>query len=74
MKQNAPAKPPCPGCGNKSQRSILQIADTLKCGRCGALYDFDPDEGGSHYSDPAKRLEKYEQTLARKQNGRQRFR
>lgn len=63
-------KPACPRCQNRSQRSILQIADTYKCGRCGAMYDNDPDEGGTHYSDPSKRLERAEDERARRQQRR----
>lgn len=63
--------PACPQCGNR--KGIQQIAETYKCPRCGGLFDDDPLEGGSHYSDPAKRLEKEEEHRARKNdrlNGR----
>jgi ribosomal protein S27AE len=63
-------KPACPKCGNRSQRSLLQIADTFKCGRCGAMYDSDPDEGGTYFTDPSKRLEREEAERARRQQRR----
>lgn len=60
----------CPQCGNRSPKSIFQIADTFKCGRCGGMFDNDPDEGGTHYSDPSKRLERAEDERARRQQRR----
>ena len=71
MKEKPPAKPPCPQCGNKSQRSLLQIADTLKCGRCGAMYDSTPEEGGDYYTDPSLRMQRTEEAEQRKRQRRQ---
>ena len=50
-------KPPCPRCGNSSQKSLSQIADTFKCDKCGAMYDDDPEEGGDYFADPSRRME-----------------
>lgn len=63
-------KPECPQCGNSSPKSIAQIADTYKCGKCGALFDGNPDEGGTHYNDPTMRLQKQEYDRQRRQQPR----
>lgn len=59
------APPPCPQCGNKS--GIQQIGLTFKCPRCRALYDNDPDEGGT-FSDrnPSARLDRQDRERQRK--------
>ena len=55
--------PKCPGCGSgKHQR----MNDTIKCLRCGAFYDDDPDEGGTHSNyNPAARLEREERNRSK---------
>jgi rubredoxin len=57
-----PAIPPCPVCKTaKQSKPIGTIGDVYKCGRCGGLYDIDPEEGGDFDSrNPAARLERRE--------------
>jgi ribosomal protein L37AE/L43A len=53
----------CPRCGKPQPR---RGPDAIyRCEKCGALHDGDPDEGGSHYNDPSKRLENQEQRKRR---------
>lgn len=63
----AAINPTCPFCG---RRKGIQPAgpDTFKCPACGAMFDSDPEEGGSHYSDPSKRLEMEEAEREHKKN------
>lgn len=61
-----PTKPACPLCGRR--KGVVKLADTFKCGGCGALFDDDVSEGGSHYTDPTKRLEMEDEQRARKIN------
>ena len=56
------AKPPCPVWGTNKQVNS-HGRDEFFCGKCGGLFDSNPDEGGSYYSDPSKRLEKQEERL-----------
>ena len=56
----------CPGC-NRSQpkRSASAI---YWCEHCRCQFDDEPDEGGSHFSDPSKRLERADEQRIRNQN------
>lgn len=48
----------CPKCGRKQER---KGTDALYwCPNCRMQFDDDPDEGGSHWNDPTKRIEKQE--------------
>lgn len=52
------SKVSCPRCGRKQPR---QGVDAIYyCPNCRGQFDDDPDEGGSHYNDPTKRVEKQE--------------
>lgn len=45
----------CPGCGGKQPE---RSADAIYwCDKCRCQFDDAPDEGGTHHSDPSKRLE-----------------
>jgi hypothetical protein len=47
-------KPPrCPTCGGKSEAAGY----LFRCKSCGGFHDGDPDEGGSAFNDPTKRIE-----------------
>ncbi len=48
----------CPGCGRTQPKTH---AGLYWCAACRCQFDDDPDEGGSHWNDPAKRLEKTEE-------------
>lgn len=54
--------PPCPRCNTAKKSTVAGLTgDTFHCGRCGGLYDNEPDEGGSHSDrNPAARLERQE--------------
>lgn len=54
----------CPRCGRKQPRLGPDALYHCPAG-CGT-FDDDPDEGGSYYNDPSKRLEKQEQFKARR--------
>jgi hypothetical protein len=47
-------KPSCIKCGRR--RGVIALANGFKCGGCGALFDSDPDEGGTHGNNPAARM------------------
>lgn len=54
----------CPGCGRpQAHRGNGAI---YYCPHCKGQFDDDPDEGGSYYNDPSKRLDKQEQFKARR--------
>ena len=59
------AKPKCPACGTAKQvHAVGSCGDMFKCGRCGGLFDQDPDEGGSHSNfNPGARIEREERRL-----------
>lgn len=61
-----PTQPKCPGCGSGKHK---RMGDTIKCLRCGAFYDDDPDEGGSHGNNPSARME-YEERNRKQFNRR----
>jgi hypothetical protein len=49
--------PKCIGCGRR--KSVQAVGEFFKCSACGALFDSDPSEGGSHSDrNPAARLER----------------
>lgn len=50
--------PPCPMCG-KNKHVIVQ-ADGYCC-KIHGLFDDDPNEGGTAYTDPSRRMEKEEE-------------
>ena len=53
---------PCPRCRSSKQVQPIGVSgDMFRCGRCGGLFDSEPDEGGSFFDDPSKRLEVQEQ-------------
>lgn len=49
----------CIRCGRKKAVKALG-GGMFRCGACGALFDSDPDEGGTHGTDPAARMEREE--------------
>lgn len=53
-----PTLPPCPRCNRR--QSVVAQGELFWCTNCRGLFDDQPDEGGSHYDDPSKRLEKQE--------------
>lgn len=56
--------PPCPRCGT-NKKVNTHGRDEFYCGRCGGLFDNDPDEGGTHSTfNPAARLEREERWQA----------
>lgn len=63
-----PALPKCPRCNTAKQVSAVGLCgDMFRCGRCGGLFDDDPNEGGDYSDrDPAARLDRAE----RRQNQR----
>ncbi len=63
-----PGKVRCPGCGRQQPiKNAKDPKDALYyCSVCKVQFDSDPDEGGSHYSDPSKRLEKSDQWQKRR--------
>lgn len=47
--------PPCPSCNtNKGARAQ---SGYYRCGKCGGLYDSEPNEGGDVHADPSRRME-----------------
>lgn len=57
--------PPCPTC--ESNAKAVDIGDgQYRCDKCTVIYDRNPDEGGTHFNDPAKRIEKEEQRASTK--------
>lgn len=52
----------CPQCKTKSPKHLTKIVDSVKCTRCGAMFDPTPEPGDGDYSDinPAARLEREE--------------
>lgn len=51
-------KPPCPRCrSNRQVTPVGTVGDMFRCGKCGGHFDSEPDEGGSYFTDPSKRLE-----------------
>lgn len=53
-------KPKCPLC-KKNNKVAHHSGNLFRCGRCGGLFDTQPNEGGDCYSDPTKRLRVQEQ-------------
>jgi len=43
----------CPRCGTRAPRR----AEVYVCGKCGAMFDNNPNEGGDYAVDPTKRLQ-----------------
>jgi tRNA(Ile2) C34 agmatinyltransferase TiaS len=62
----AAINPTCPFCGRR--KGIRPAGpDTFKCPACGALFDDDPDEGGTYSNrNPAARLEREDRERQRK--------
>lgn len=49
------ANPACPVCGTNKRVQAL-AGKMFRCGKCGGLFDDDPDEGGDFHSrNPAAR-------------------
>lgn len=60
--------PSCPACGGAKQ--VAKQGELYYCRKCGAFFDDDPDEGGTHSDrNPAARLERQE---SRKTHARRR--
>jgi len=49
---------PCPWCGTAVKVYVVPLG--FQCLNCGRIFDGDPSEGGSHYDDPTKRIEREE--------------
>lgn len=61
-----PQLPPCPLCGTAKQVHAVGVSgDMFRCGRCGGLFEVDPDEGGDYSSDPSRRMEMAERRQSR---------
>lgn len=58
----------CPRCQRKQQQTPQGL---YFCEVCRMQFDDDPDEGGSYWNDPAKRLEKQEQYQQQRRAGRE---
>lgn len=64
-----PANPPCPVC--RTNKHVNQHdGDCYFCNRCKGIFDNDPDEGGSCFNDPSKRLERQEEQRKREMQRR----
>lgn len=56
---NPEAKLVCPQCRSASR--VKAAGSFWTCRKCGGWFDgTDPDEGGSHFDDPTKRIENFE--------------
>jgi len=52
-----PPIPPCPKCKSKKQVTVFGVVgDMFNCGRC-SLFDIEPEEGSTVFSDPSRRME-----------------
>ena len=62
------SNPKCIQCGRI--KAVQPAADDMfYCTSCGALFDADPDEGGTHCTgNPAGRMEREERNLERRRN------
>jgi ribosomal protein L37AE/L43A len=61
----------CVQCGRrKTVQQVGSEGSIFKCTGCGAMFDTSPDEGGSYYTDPTKRIEKEEHPVERRANRR----
>lgn len=52
--------PRCPACGGKSEPHP-QAPGLFVCQSCAGMHDGKPDEGGTCFADPSRRMEKNEQ-------------
>lgn len=61
---------PTPACINCGRRNKVQRIgqEMFRCLGCGATWDLDPNEGGTHYTDPTRRIELEDEQRARKVN------
>lgn len=59
----------CPrvGCSGVGVRQ----GEIYVCRDCGGQFDDDPDEGGSHYADPTRRIENQDERRAKRFQRRQ---
>ena len=48
------SNPPCPRCGGK--RASTEPGGFFRCAKCDAIFDDDPEEGGSHGNRPDQRM------------------
>lgn len=56
----------CPKCGRKQP---VRTEDAMYwCDNCRCQFDGTPDEGGTYFSDPTKRLELEDENRIRRQN------
>lgn len=68
---NTTKNPKCLVCGRrKTVHRVGNEGSTYKCTGCGAMFDPDPDEGGTYYTDPTKRLEREDEDRVRRQQPR----
>lgn len=56
----------CPGCGAAQPDQGPSAEYT--CMKCGGFFDATPDEGGSYFNDPTKRIENADEKRHRKQS------
>lgn len=68
-----PSLPPCPVCGTNRKVSAYPSGKQFHCGRCGGMFDDDPDEGGSAYNDPEKSAIKREEQERRQRHSPRRY-
>lgn len=60
------SQPQCPLCRSKH---VVKNADgDFICTNCKAMFDPRPEEGGTYYTDPTRRLELEDEARARKLN------
>lgn len=60
--------PPCPSCG--TNKGATAVSGYFRCGKCGGLYDSDPNEGSDVFADPSRRMELQERHQQRRKGRR----
>ena len=59
------SRPPrCPLCGRR--KSVERVGELFKCPCSDAFFDSAPNEGGDHFDDPTKRIERLERRRQRR--------
>lgn len=64
-----PKSKTCPSCGASVAPPTVEVG-LYRCGKCGGTFDDAPDEGGSYFTDPSKRLEVQESRQAARRHAR----
>ena len=59
--------PKCPAC--KDRGKVVAMSQSMfRCLKCLGNFDDDPDEGGTHFADPSRRMLEQEKEARRKTN------